>query len=400
MSAIPQSDIYALSSGVTTAYLGRQQPAPPSSSGFTSVTLLRTDSSGPKLTPNQALVLSLHGSGTDPTAFGLLYEGAFIQSLQYVTSLGMQWVVVNSTDGQGAAATRIVPWDRHGTYPSSTNLRSSSWTGWTLGATLATKVFRPITHERLDAILDWADENVPNLSPTKRYITGGSMGAQGGLRYGLRRPDRFAAIYPSRPIWRYRRDDEIFINDFEQAALYWTQANSPPMAGGGTAWDYYDSIAYASNTNNRLPWVGWCVGRNDGGMPFQDHIDAVAAMRAAGRGFAFAWNDGNHSTGDIIQDVYDCYPTGLFELGKGYPLFTEHSLDGDPSVDLAGGINMGLTFRNVTESSGAWSCQVTHKSAACTVKVKPLSQVFLAAVSATTVTIPAANTWVTVSFSA
>ncbi|MES2973367.1 MAG: hypothetical protein V4757_07145 [Pseudomonadota bacterium] len=385
-------------------YGGRLAPVtpPPLPPGFSAVEQLRIDTVGPVSTLQQTVILSLHGSGSDPTSQGTLYEGTWDSSLLYETSDDMQWVLVKSNDGKGGAAFRVAPWDVDGEFTDTSARRESSWTGYTNGE-VGSKVFRPITHERLDALLDWVDENVPQRSLTKRVGVGGSMGAQGILRYGLRRPARFAAIYPDRPIWRYRRMDnggEIFVNDWDAGTLYYTSATAPAMAGGGTAFDYYDSIAYVADIGNAVPWVGWCVGRNDGGMPFADHIAAVAALRAAGRGFCFAWNDGNHSTGSIMTQITASYPYALFELGKGYPIFSDHSLDKDPAVDLTGGINLGLSFRNVVESVGAWSCEVSHTSAACTVKVKPRSQIFLGSPAATTVTLPAANTWVAVSFTA
>jgi hypothetical protein len=131
---------------------------------------------------------------------------------------------------------------------------------------------------------------------------------------------------------------------------------------------------------------------------FSDHVDAVIAMRAAKRGFAFVWNNGNHSTGSIISQITDSYPFGLFELGKGYPLFTSHSGDLDPAVDLVGGINEGLTFRNVVESAAGWSCEVTSILGARTVQVEPISDIYVTPVSKKTVTITAANAWASVSF--
>ena len=130
----------------------------------------------------------------------------------------------------------------------------------------------------------------------------------------------------------------------------------------------------------------------------------MAALRSASRGFAFYWNDGDHSvgagsgSGGQLFRITDSYPFGRFELGKGYPIFSNHSLDSDPAVDLVGGINIGLKFRSVTESAGAWSCEVSHISSACTVDVSPYSATYTGDTTPKTVTVTAANAWTSVSF--
>ena len=159
-------------------------------------------------------------------------------------------------------------------------------------------------------------------------------------------------------------------------------------------------VAYVSNPANKVRPFFWCIGRQDGFSIFADHIAMVAAMRATGRAFAFYWNNGDHSTGSQMDQILQSYPYGTYQLDKGWPVFTEHSLDQDPSVDLLGGINIGLSFRNVIETANGWSCEVTNVVAGCTVKVKPCSEEFKANVAAKLVTIPAAGNWVSVSFTA
>jgi len=264
---------------------------------------------------------------------------------------------------------------------------------------------RLMTERRLDAMMHWAGQNLSGIAAAgKTCLTGGSMGGWGTLTYGVRRPHQFAALYPDRPRWRYNGSaGNHAVADYPNNLTSVAVASSPALAvedGGGTVFaQIQDVTSYVANTANKVPWIGWCVGRNDGFVQFSDHVDAVAALRSAKRGFAFAWNDGNHTTGSILAEITQSYPFGTFEIGKGYPLFTNHSGDQDPAVDLVGGINIGLSFRNVTESAGAWSCEVTSVLGARTVDVEPISDVFKAVVSPQPVTIPAANTWVLVSFS-
>jgi len=195
----------------------------------------------------------------------------------------------------------------------------------------------------------------------------------------------------------------VSVPGWDTGSVTYPVASAPLLAaidGGGSSAVPRDGIAYVSNTANKVPWVGWCIGRNDGFAPFDDQVAAVVALRAAKRGFCFVWNDGNHTTGSILSQITASYPFGTFELGKGYPLFTNHSGDQDPAVDLVGGINEGLSFRSVTESAGAWSCEVTSVLGARTVTVEPISDVFTATVTPQVINIPAANTWVSVSFTA
>lgn len=231
------------------------------------------------------------------------------------------------------------------------------------------------------------------------------MGAWGTMTYGTRRPEKFAAIYPDRP--RVRNNNTagaINLPEWTTGNVTYNPSSSAPNVNqrwrAGSAKDHLDLVAYVADTTKRIPWIGWVIGSNDGFSVFSDHIALVAALRAARRGFAFYWDDGNHDAGTRMNNIQASYPYGLFELGKGYPLFENHSGDQVPGVDVSGGINIGLTFRNVVESAGSWSCEVTSILGARTVNVSPISQVFTASVSSQSVNIPAANTWVAVSFTA
>jgi hypothetical protein len=229
------------------------------------------------------------------------------------------------------------------------------------------------------------------------------MGGWGAMTFGVRRPEWFAAIYPDRPRWRYNNLGQIAVADWPLYVDSVPAQNAPNLSaedGGGSVAVLMDCTTYVANTANKIPWIGWCVGRQDGYTLFQDHVDAVSAMRAAKRGFAFAWNNGNHTTGSILAQILASYPYGLFEIGVGYPLFTNHSDDQDPASDLVGGINVGLTFRNVVEGAEGWACEVTSLLGARTVSVEPISDVFLTSVAPQNVEIPSANTWVPVAFGA
>lgn len=393
--AVATNDAYAAASGVS-MYVGRSQP-PAGYPNLTSITETGTDGYAPSGATRLPFVMSLHesGGGTSSQTFGRRMQATLTGPLAYGADTALRWTMQQGVSGPGQLSCR--PSDVR-SVPGIPSFETYHL-GYTHGT--GTEVVRLYTERRYRQLMAWIDANISQAHQTKRYLVGGSMGAWGTMSWGIRCADLFAALYPDRPRVRYSGGANITVPDYESISNVFTASSSPmldPLDGSRSIGQHLDIVAWVANTANAIPWVGWCIGRNDGYSPFADHIALVAAMRAAGRGFAFAWNDGNHSGGSIIGQIAASYPIGLFELGKGYPVFSEHSLDGDPAVDLTGGINLGLTFRNVVESAGAWSCEVTHLTAACTVKVKPKSPVYLGTPTPALVTIPAANTWVPVSF--
>jgi len=343
---------------------------------------------------NQILYISLHGSGGADLTHGRQYSAKCHGRLAFGSEDTFRFAVARG-HGSGFAenVTLLKPVDRYGT-------SESAWLGFVV-APGATR--NKCTVHRLDALVRWAEQGIPNLNFDTVYLGGGSMGGWGTLRYGIRHPEIFSAIYPDRPQWRGASTvNNIQVSNYPGGWVNVDRSAAPDFDaedGGGNTADFMDNIAYASNTSNKLPWIGWCLGRLDGFANFADHVTAVAALRAAKRGFAFAWNNGNHGGGSIMSEIFQSYPPGTFRRGRGYPLFTDHSGDQDPEVDLIGGVNIGLSFRNVVESAGSWSCEVTSVLGARTVTVEPISDVFTAAVTPQIVSIPGANSWVPVSFS-
>lgn len=340
--------------------------------------------------------LVLHGSGTlqSSLARGDQYRVDFAGNLAYAAGPDVSMFMAVFRGSQGGIV--FSPLDKHARPVPDAPLESQ-WLGWTHD-----KQLHLYTERRLDALLDWANSAYPQLSKTRRTVSGGDMGAWGAMRYGIRRPQRVAAVFASRPGLRYSKKSKLIsLPDWKNGSIDYSVASAPRIAdsdGGGSAAAYLDLVAYAANPANKLPWLGWCIGRRDGLTPFQDHIDFVAALRATKRPFAFAWNNGTHGTGDILHGITESYGYDAFEVGRGLPLFTNSSLDKNPAVDLEGGINLGFRFRNVVETSGSWSCEVTNTLGAVSVNVEPSSPVFTKAVVSKRITIASAMTWVKVSF--
>lgn len=401
--ATPTADVYTAPTGTAVVRCGMAAPplAPPV---FSSVVQLTSGTNAPFADLGQTLILNLHGSGNTLVA---LAESRVMNGIlnpasawgAYQTDTVFLWKELNAGIQAGNRGVNVWPNDKQPN--NGANGRESDWCGWTDGPDAGK--LRLYTERRLDALLDHLLTG-PKFSATKRVLTGQSMGGWGTMSYGIRRAHIFPAIYANMPRWRYSQvAGQVSVHSWTVPITPTYPVGSAPLLvpedGGYSVAEHYDHIARVSNTANAVPWIGWVIGKNDGYMPWQDHVDAIAALRAAGRGFAVNWNLGNHGGQPSIETIFASYPRGLFELGKGYPLFTEHSLDADPATADVGGINVGLSFRNVTETAGTWSCQVTHLTSACTVKVKPKgSVVYLGNPAAQLVMIPSANTWVTVSF--
>lgn len=402
--ATPRADSYTVPAGTATVRLGK--PAPVVVPQFDSVSLYSDDGQGTLGGAGQAMVVSLHESGGGATGSsyytnGKQFRAAVSGLMAYET---YNTFAFNTWKSGNSSFFYLRPVDGYGTSPTGA-LRESFWFGFRF---MPNDEVTLITQRRLDAmILGWAPGAL-QYNPAKTVLRGGSMGGWGTMYYGLRRANVFASLYPDRPRWRYAYNvGKIAIPRWTSNASEIDATSSPQVRaedGGGNAFTrLMDHIAYVSNTANKIPWIGWAVGRQDGYVQFSDHVAAVAAMRAARRGFAFSWNNGTHTSGPLASSpniILQSYPYGLFEIGKGYPLFENHSGDQDPSdpTVLTGGINIGLTFRNVVESATGWSCEVTSVLGPCTVDVSPISDVFKAAVTPKTVNISAANDWQPVFF--
>lgn len=404
--ATPTPGTITAPAGTAAVYAGRYAPSAPQV--FSAVNVVSTGTSPPTNAAGQSVIINLHGSNNTTDQSGQSRKkvatlnpahplGAFKTKTTYT------WHEIHGGVVSGITRRAVWPRDDLGTRAGGSRIESN-WLGLT--STEDGGALRLLSWAWLDAMIQHLLAD-PLVDPLRFHITGGSMGGWGSAMYGIHHPTTIAAVWPDRPRFKHSQiSGQVSVHDWDQAvAPAYPVASAPSLIalhGGGSSMTLLDLIAHVSNTANRVPWVGWVIGRNDGYMPFQDHIDFSDAMIAAGRGFAWAWNNGDHGTGGgstvYAQQIFQSYAYEDFVLNRGYPVFSEHSLDDDPRTDLVGGINIGLGFRNVAETSGTWSCQVRSVRGACTVKVKPWSLVYTGTPTPALVTIPAANTWVTVSF--
>lgn len=227
----------------------------------------------------------------------------------------------------------------------------------------------PFTEQRLLWMLPWVMTRYA-VDDQRVYLGGGSMGAWGTVSFGLRRRELFAAIFPDRP-------------RFRQTSL--TSVTTDPTADDtlpdGTLWSvHHDAVGYVSEHGADLPFLGWNCGRQDGFASWQEQVDMVAAMTAAHHGFAFAWNDGDHSGGSAAAAVISMwYPPERFARDLSYPAFGNSSIDDDPGAgdplvgDLEGGINLGFVWTDPVDQPEQWSCAISNGLAntSMTVDVTP-----------------------------
>jgi hypothetical protein len=230
----------------------------------------------------------------------------------------------------------------------------------------------PFTEKRLLWITQWVVDRY-QADPQRIHAGGASSGGVAAWNFGLRRPELFAAVYPS--IGRVRRVPAV--------ALEGRLARDQQLLMDDGKTPYYDRVdgpKFVAEHKYDLPFVGFCCGRHDGYATWRENIDMVKALTAARHGFAFAWNNGGHGEGGrAMALVTKYYPAEKFARNQSYPAFSHSSLDqdmghGDPADgDLEGGINLGFQWSAVVDEPRRWSVAISNDLAtdAMTVDVTP-----------------------------
>ena len=179
----------------------------------------------------------------------------------------------------------------------------------------------PFTENRLRWLLDWSVTRY-GADPDRVYAAGQSMGGWGATTFALRHPEIFAAIYPTLPRTRQRALPGLQDGAFGRAV----------MPDGKT--DYFermDMVKFVFQTRTDLPFMGWSIGRRDGFATWKEQVEMVKALTASHHGFAFAWNDGDHSEGTKPMDlIYQYYGPEKLARNVSYPAFGNSSIDNNP----------------------------------------------------------------------
>lgn len=191
------------------------------------------------------------------------------------------------------------------------------------------------------------------------YAGGGSMGAWGSASFAFRQKNIFAAVYPNRPRTIQKGCPSLVPLKKDQKVL---------MDDGVT--DYFErmnTVLFATNEKGDLPFLGWCCGRRDGFATWKEQIDLVEAMKKSRHGFAFAWNDGDHSSGAApMGQITKYYSPKRMALNLSYPAFSNSSIDnnlgnGDPKDgEMIGGINLGFKWVDPVETESKWVVEISN----------------------------------------
>ncbi len=260
-------------------------------------------------------------------------------------------------------------------HPSGTRAMETFWFGYLCVPQHASHTeprAYPFTERRQEWIIDWVIQKYA-ADPERITVGGGSMGAWGSTTYALRRPERFAAIFPNRPRTQQRG----------LPSLIGMPAKGKDVLMDDGKTDYFarmDMVKFAREHRADLSFFGWCCGRRDGFATWKEQIDMVKAMSESRQGFAFAWNDGDHSSGaQPMARITKYYPPEKFARKQSYPAFSNSSIDqklgsGDPKDgDLEGGINLGFVWHDVVDKERRWSVRLSNDlaKAAMTVDVPP-----------------------------
>jgi hypothetical protein len=248
-------------------------------------------------------------------------------------------------------------------HPSGTRAMETYWFGYLCVPQHAKHTeprAYPFTERRQEWIIDWTAKTYA-ADLERVTASGGSMGAWGSTTYALRHPERFAAVFPNRPRTRQRGLPSLLGGEVPKG-------KSVLMDDGKT--DYFarmDMVRFATDHSEDLPFYGWCCGRRDGFATWQEQVEMVKALTAAKHGFAFAWNDGDHSSGaQPMAQVTKFYPPELFARNRSYPAFGNSSIDqkpgnGDPKDgDLEGGINLGFRWSEVVDEEMKWAVRLAN----------------------------------------
>ncbi len=231
----------------------------------------------------------------------------------------------------------------------------------------------PFTERRMLWVIDWSIRRY-GADRNRVHASGGSMGAWGSMTFAFRHPEIFAAVYPNRPRTRQR---------VPRSVLAKRHRGKDPLTMPDGKSDYYrrmDMVRFAAEHHEDLPFVAWCCGRQDGFASWQEEVDMVKALTKARHGFAFAWNNGNHSSGSKpMRRVTASYPPELFALNRSYPAFSHSSIDDDPgdgdpkAGDMEGGINLGFVWKDVKDTPTEWSATISNTlaKAEMTVDITP-----------------------------
>ncbi|MFK7988272.1 MAG: hypothetical protein AB8I08_19790 [Sandaracinaceae bacterium] len=321
-------------------------------------------------TPNLPLRVVLHASGGTVSTWGDHYQVFGDPSMGFVDGVPNDMAVQASGAG-GEPHLKLSSTDRIWR-PEGPGLVQTHWFGYVVPDVDGDLIAHPYTENRLRWMIPWAIERY-DVDPNRVICEGGSMGANGCLSFGIRHPDLFAATYPNRP--------RIYLKHLIDLDFVYYYDEDGATLPDGTPWETFRNAAtYVRAHPEDLPFIGWNTGRHDFEGSWAEAVDFIDALESNHHGYAFAWNDGDHSTGVVTGAVVrEWYPPGLFARNLSYPAFSNSSINdnmgtGDLSNgDLTGGINLGFVWTLDEDTATNWAIDLQNDlaEAPMTVDVTP-----------------------------
>lgn len=326
------------------------------------------------------LMIWLHpsqASGGGASAVGDYYLYFGNESMGYQDGLPSVFSVQENRLADGTDRLQLNPRDTIWN-PDGLSGFETWWFGYLaspIWATGPTPYTYPFTENRLLWVVNWAIAQY-GADPNRVYCSGQSMGGWGTAAFAFRHPEIFAAVFPRLPRFQEPRVPDL-INPPDTPV----SSAGPFMPDGVTPYfNRMDMIAFVQNNHGDLPFIGWAIGRQDPFAPWSTQVAMVHALEANHYGFAFSWNNGNHSTGSqAMTPILTYYDNNTIYKNQSFPAFSNSSIDsnigdGDPTDgDLVGGINLGFQWSVTADTSANWVASISNAIAtsSMTVDVTP-----------------------------
>lgn len=241
-----------------------------------------------------------------------------------------------------AGQTYAQGWPARFEAPSDIDILSLSdlqpYTGWTFwfGAQedlpaapgADTKVWH-YTMDRAFWTLDWAEQYLGSThDPERVYVTGGSMGAIGGMYLLNEHPERFAAALLRNGLY------DLLATDYRNPAIFQTLFGSfgldLPMRSGLSVW-LRTNGAYMATMDPALDWpvVRTISGRLDETVGWSSFVELAGGMKAAKRPAVHYFDDRDHSPRGYWHDLERPLLNRTFAIRRDRPLlrFDDCTLD-------------------------------------------------------------------------
>lgn len=193
------------------------------------------------------------------------------------------------------------------------------------------------THQRLDALLDFVASEF-GVDLNRMYLWGGSMGGSGTVHYGLRRGDRFAAIYAESAMTNFAAAGAAGGAAWESGEitrLWGTVEQNLATNLGLSIWEWYNLQRWVQNNPAaRLPFLADHHGRNDNVIDWETQgAPWCPALEAGRHGLVGVFDHAGHSWPGFVADSAVFTLTDFsFRRDESFPALSNASNSNDPAT--------------------------------------------------------------------